>query len=143
MNETNISFNNQPQEEEDYFEITERKRLLFFGLPWTFTTYKLTPKKLTVKTGFLTSSEDDILLFRVMDLSLTRTITQKMFNLATLTVLSSDKTLPTLEMKNIRNYKLFKDLLEESVEKERLRMRMRAGEVIDSDNGVIGENDFF
>lgn len=33
----------------------ERKRLLFFGLPLTFTTYTLSNKKLELKTGLLTT----------------------------------------------------------------------------------------
>ncbi len=129
----------QGQEEQDTIKIsiTERKRWTFLGLPFTFTTYTLTPKKLTVQQGLITTSEDDILLYRVMDVSQTRTLIQKIFKLGTLKVISSDKTLPNLEIKNIRNYKAFKDLLEESVEKERLRMRFRTGEMID-----VGMDDF-
>ncbi len=129
----------QGQEEQDTMKIsiTERKRWAFLGLPFTFTTYTLTPKKLTVQQGLITTSEDDILLYRVMDVSQTRTLIQKIFKLGTLKVISSDKTLPNLEIKNIRNYKAFKDLLEESVEKERLRMRFRTGEMID-----VGVDDF-
>lgn len=129
----------QGQEEQDTIKIsiTERKRWAFLGLPFTFTTYTLTPKKLTVQQGLITTSEDDILLYRVMDVSQTRTLIQKIFKLGTLKVISSDKTLPNLEIKNIRNYKAFKDLLEESVEKERLRMRFRTGEMID-----VGMDDF-
>lgn len=131
----------QGQEEQDQdtikISITERKRWAFLGLPFTFTTYTLTPKKLTVQQGLITTSEDDILLYRVMDVSQTRTLIQKIFKLGTLKVISSDKTLPNLEIKNIRNYKAFKDLLEESVEKERLRMRFRTGEMID-----VGMDDF-
>ncbi len=129
----------QGQEEQDTMKIsiTERKRWAFLGLPFTFTTYTLTPKKLTVQLGLITTSEDDILLYRVMDVSQTRTLIQKIFKLGTLKVISSDKTLPNLEIKNIRNYKAFKDLLEESVEKERLRMRFRTGEMID-----VGVDDF-
>lgn len=132
----------QMQEEQDTLNIsiTERKRWTFFGLPFTFTTYTLTGKKLTVRQGLLTTHEDDILLYRVMDTSLTCTLIQKIFKLGTLKVISSDKTLPNLEIKNIRNFKAFKDLLEESVEKERLRMRFRTGEMIDA--GLDGFDDY-
>ena len=53
------------------------------------------------------------------------------------TVINISTIQPILEIKNIRNYKAFKDLLEESVEKERLRMRFRTGEMID-----VGVDDF-
>lgn len=135
MTDEKIEREEREDEREDTLNISvsERKRWGFFGLPFTFTTYTLTAKKLTLKQGFFTTSEDDILLYRVMDTSMTRTLWQKMFKLATLKIVSSDKTLPNLEIKNIRNYRAFKDLLESGVERERLRMRMRTGELIDSD----------
>ena len=37
----------------------ERKRLLFFGLPWTFTKYTITPEFITIDAGFLRVTEDD------------------------------------------------------------------------------------
>lgn len=133
---------NPVQEEQDtmHISITERKRWAFFGLPFTFTTYTLSPKKLTVQQGLVTTSEDDILLYRVMDVSQTRTLIQKMFRLGTLKVVSSDKSMPNLEIKNIRNFKAFKELLGESVEKERLRMRFRTGEMIDAGIDSFGED---
>lgn len=47
----------RPEEPQDDFEVRERKRWTFFGLPFTFTTYTLTPKKLTVQTGLFTTAE--------------------------------------------------------------------------------------
>ncbi|HIZ19427.1 MAG TPA: PH domain-containing protein [Firmicutes bacterium] len=120
----------QPEEE---FEWTERKRLLFFGLPFTFTTYTLSPKKLELKTGFFTTVINDILLYRVMDTTLSRNLLQKLFGLGSVQVVSSDKTHPNLCIHNIRNAKDFKEALDEQVERERLRMRFRTGEYIDND----------
>lgn len=140
MAENKVDREKETNEDTMRISVTERKRWGFFGLPFTFTTYTLTDKKLTVRQGLITTTEDDILLYRVMDTSLTRTIMQKLFKLGTLTVASSDKSLPSLEIKNIRNYRAFKDLLEDGVEKERLRMRMRAGELVD--NGSDEDDDF-
>ena len=33
-------------------EFVERKRLLFFGLPWTFTKYTVKEDVITINTGF-------------------------------------------------------------------------------------------
>lgn len=120
----------QPQEE---FAWTERKRLLFFGLPLTFTTYTLSNKKLELKTGLLTTVVNDILLYRVMDTTLTRSLFQKLFRLGSVQIVSSDKTHPNLCVHNIRNARDFKEALDEQVEHERLRMRFRTGEYIDND----------
>lgn len=120
------------QPEED-FAWTERKRLLFFGLPFTFTTYTLSPKKLELKTGLFTTVVNDILLYRVMDTTLSRNLLQKIFGLGSVQVVSSDKTHPNLCIHNIRNAEDFKDALDEQVERERMRMRFRTGEYIDND----------
>lgn len=128
---------NHPREPKP-FEITERKRWLFFGLPFTFTTYTLTNKKITVNKGFIRSSEDDILLYRIADLRLRRTLIQKIFGLGTIDVISSDKSIPELEIHNIRNFREFKDLLEESIEHDRLRVRFRSAEIIGGeDDGYL------
>jgi hypothetical protein len=82
--------------------IKERKRWAFLGLPFTFTKYILDEKSLKLNKGFLTTTEDDILLFRVMDISIKRTLLQRMFGLGTMLVYSSDKTNPNLEVKNIK-----------------------------------------
>ena len=106
----------------------ERKRWGFLGLPLTFTKYYLTEKKLVVYSGLLTTTEEEILLYRVLDISRKRNLFQKMFGLGTIVVSSQDKSLPTLEIKNIKNSNEFKDLLSEQVEAEKKRMNVRAGE---------------
>ena len=113
----------------------ERKRWGFFGIPWTFTKYILTQKKIVIQTGFFKSEENEILMYRVTDMSLTRTMFQKMFGLGTLTVYAHDKTNPTLVIKNIKHCREFKELLSETVEKDRLRMRMRQNEMF-IDDGI-------
>ena len=115
----------------DSFQVTERRRWLFFGLPFTFTTYTLSNKKLLLKEGFLNTRENEI--YRVVDMTLTRNLPQRMFGLGTLTVEAQDKTHPTLCIRNIRHVREFKELLSNAVEDDKLRLRMRQGELIDSD----------
>jgi uncharacterized membrane protein YdbT with pleckstrin-like domain len=117
--------------------IKERKRWLFFGLPFTFTTYTLGGKALTLKRGLFTTTEDDILLFRVMDISIKRTLCQKIFGLGTLIVMSTDQTNSNLEIRNIKRSKAFKEALAERVESERLRMRFKTGELMGNDADEI------
>lgn len=137
--------NKQPAVNEDGSPvIKERKRWLFFGLPLTFTKYVLTSKSLQLNRGFFTTTEDDLLLFRVMDVSVRRSLFQKMAGLGTLTVQSSDKTNPRLVIKNIKRVREFKQALDERVEKERLRMRFRTGEYmgdLDGDDSVLDDGD--
>ncbi|MBE6768018.1 MAG: PH domain-containing protein [Ruminococcaceae bacterium] len=118
---------------EDSVVVEERKRWGFLGLPFTFTVYRMNQKKLTVQSGLLSTHEDDILLYRIMDTSLCRTLWQKLFKLGSVRVASTDQSLPELVIKNIRNARDFKELLDERVERERLRMKVRSGELLEGD----------
>lgn len=126
----------------DAVEIRERKRITFFALPFSFTTYTLNAAKLIIKQGLLTSVEDEILLYRIMDVTLRRTLGQKIFGLGTIIVASSDKTSPHLEIKNIKNYREFKNELDQRVAKERIRMRTRTSEMMgmDFDQDIDDDN---
>lgn len=123
--------------------VRERKRWLFFGIPWTFTKYILTEKKIIIQTGFFNSTENEILMYRVTDMTLKRSLLQKMFGLGTLTVYAHDKTTPTLEVKNIKRVREFKDILSDAVEKDRLRMKMRQSEIVDDMHGMHEDFDDF
>lgn len=118
--------------EKESFQVTERRRWLLFGLPFTFTTYTLTNKKLLLKEGFLNTRENEILLYRIVDMTLSRSLPQRLFGLGTLTVEAQDKSHPTLALRNIRHVREFKELLSNAVEEDKIRLRMRQGELIDS-----------
>lgn len=108
----------------------ERKRLLFFGLPWTFTVYRLTKDRLLIKRGFFTTREDEVRLYRILDISLKRTLIQKMFGLGTIECHSSDKTMGHFDITNIKKSYDVKRLLSDLIEKERMEKRVSNREFI-------------
>ena len=79
------------------------KRVVFFGLPLSFTKYRLTTNRLFVNTGFLTQREDEVRLYRITDVSLSRTLMQRVFGLSTIHCNSSDKTLGNFDIINIKD----------------------------------------
>ncbi|MBQ7562408.1 MAG: PH domain-containing protein [Lachnospiraceae bacterium] len=107
----------------------DRKRTVF-GLPWTFTKYSLTPDRLFIERGLAQSTEDEVRLYRILDIRLVRSLSQKMFGLGTLQINSSDRTLKNFELKNIKNSKYVKELLSEMVEKQRMEKRVVNREVM-------------
>lgn len=122
--------------------IHERKRWLFFGIPWTFTKYTLTPKRIILEEGLLRSTENEILLYRVIDMELSRSLMQKIFKLGTVIVKSKDASHPILYIKNVKNAREFRNLLADAVEKERIRMRVRQGEIYDPQDDAQPDEHF-
>lgn len=118
----------------------DRKRIL--GLPITFTRYSLSDDRLFVKTGFLNLHTEEIILYRIRDISLSRSLGQRIFGVGTVHVCSSDQTQPELDVKNIRDAERVKELLHEQVEKMKLARRVRINELIDDGNHDDEGDDF-
>jgi uncharacterized membrane protein YdbT with pleckstrin-like domain len=108
----------------------DRKR--YCGLPLSFTRYALSEDRLFLSVGFFTIRDDEMLLYRVRDIVTRRTFWQRLCGVGTVTVISSDKSQPTLVLKNIREPMQFKELLHEKVEEMKQRRRMRIGEIMAS-----------
>lgn len=103
---------------------SDRKRVLFFGLPLSFTTYRLTSNRLFINSGLLTQTQDEVRLYRITDVSLSRTLIQRIFGLSTIHCNSSDKTLGNFDIVNVKDGESVKELLSQSVEQERIARRV-------------------
>jgi uncharacterized membrane protein YdbT with pleckstrin-like domain len=109
---------------------TDRKRVL--GMPLSFTRYAISEDRLFVSVGFLNIQDEEILLYRVRDITTSRSLWQRIFGVGSITVVSSDKTQPNLVLKNIKNPIKTKELLHEQVEEMKIRRRVRVGEIMAS-----------
>ncbi len=110
----------------------DRKR--YFGLPLSFTRYALSEDRLFISVGFLNIKDDEILLYRVRDIDTTRTLWQRIFGVGTVTVMSSDKTMPTLVLQNIKDPVFVKELIHKQVEEMKIQRRVRFGEIMTADD---------
>lgn len=109
----------------------DRKR--YFGLPLSFTKYSLSEDRLFISQGLLNIRDDEVLLYRVRDIDTTRTLWQRLFGVGTITVMSSDKTMPNLVLKNIKDPVATKELIHRQVEEMKIRRRVRFGEIMGAD----------
>ena len=107
----------------------ERKRN-FLGLPWTFTVYGFSEDRLFIKTGILSTREDEVRLYRITDISLYRGLWQRIMGMGTIRVYSADQSLGDFEIKNIRNCEDVKEQLSALVEKERQQKRVTSREFL-------------
>ena len=105
----------------------DRKRYL--GLPLSFTVYKFDANRFYEKKGFLNTKEEEILLYRVLDVSLKRSIWQKIFGVGTIVLSTADQSTPILEVKNVKNSDRVRRALSNIVEKERDEKRVLGKEM--------------
>ncbi|MBE6564424.1 MAG: PH domain-containing protein [Ruminococcaceae bacterium] len=110
----------------------DRKRIIF-GLPWTFTVYKLTKEKLLIESGFLSKKEEEIRLYRIMDLTLHRPLGQRLWGLGTIHCCTADKSTPEFDIRRIKKPSAIKNLLSDMVEQQRDEKRITAREFMDDD----------
>ena len=108
----------------------DRKR--FLGMPLSFTRYALSEDRLFLSVGFFSIKDEEVLLYRIRDISSTRTLWQRLFGVGTITVSSSDKSMPTFELKNVKDPMAVKELIHDQVEAMKIRRRVRVGEVMAS-----------
>ena len=105
----------------------DRKR--YFGLPWSFTRYALSEDRLFLRRGFLNVKQDEVILYRVRDIRITQNLWQRIFGVGTITVVSTDKSIPQLVIKNVKQPWEVKELIHKYVEKMKIERRMRVGEM--------------
>lgn len=117
----------------------DRKR--YFGLPLSFTRYRLSEDRLFCEKGFFNIKADEVLLYRVRDLELNLKIAQRIFGVGTVCVHSSDQSIPHLDLRNIKNPRQVKELIHRSVEAAKDKRRMRTMEVMGGEGEGAGFHD--
>ena len=117
--------------------IWEDKKRPIFGLPLSFTKYKLTDEKLLIKTGLFSINEEEIQLYRVMDITLKYNILQRIFNVGTIHCCSGDKTTPEFDIKDIKNPREIKEMLSKKVEEQRDKKRIAGREIMSDSEGEL------
>ena len=110
----------------------DRKR--FLGMPLSFTRYALSEDRLFLSVGFFSIKDEEVLLYRIRDISSTRTLWQRLFGVGTITVSSSDKSMPTLVLKNVKDPIFVKELIHKQVEEMKIQRKVRLGEITTDDD---------
>ena len=111
---------------------TDKKRTLF-GLPISFTRYILTEKKFITRKGFLSITEDELELYRVIDKSLKLPFGQRIFGCGTVIINCRDTDTPVKEITSVKNPRGFMEILEKHVDIQRDKYRTRGRDMIAPD----------
>ena len=115
-------------------QFIEKKRTAFLGLPIYFTTYTIGEELLQIKSGFFKITENDCYLYKVQDVTLTKTLIERMFGLSTLTCHTGDTTHPIITLSHIKNGSEIKDYLIKKSDELRLKRRTLHTMSIDADD---------
>lgn len=118
----------------------DRKRTIF-GLPWSFTRYSYSKEKLYIKTGFFNIKEEEVRLYRILDMTLNRKLGERIFGLGTIHCCSADKSTPEFDIKRIKRSEAVKEQLSDLVEAQRVEKRISGREFMADDNEHEFEQD--
>ena len=111
----------------------ERKRLLLFGLPWTFTKYILKDEIMTTQKGFFNTVINDCYMYKIVDVQLERSLFEKMLGLGTVVCYTSDTTDKIMKIEHIKKAAQIKNFILEKSEKMRMKRRTLTTMSLNSD----------
>lgn len=120
----------------------DRKRIL--GMPITFTKYSIRENRLFYSRGLFNTVEEELLVYRILDVQLSRTFGEKLVGVGTITLFTADKTNAELKLIHIKKPHMVRDIISRLVEQERSKLNIRGKElfgVADQDaNGPVDIN---
>ena len=110
----------------------DRKR--WCGMPLSFTRYRIMRKKgrwlkLVTDIGLLRSQVDEINLFRVDDIKVYQSFTNKFWGTGTITVYANDQSTPELRLVRIKDPYKVRSMITELLEEDRASRNVRIGEM--------------
>lgn len=117
----------------------ERKRWLFFGLPFTFTKYTVGENVITIDSGFFHTHENDCYMYKVQDVELEVSFLERIFGLGTIVCYTGDTTHPKLLIEHIKNAKDIKNYILET--SEEARRKRRTLNTLDIGSGPLDDAD--
>ena len=113
-----------------------RKRI-WCGIPCTFTIYSFDDERFYIDSGFLNKKSEEVRLYRILDISLSRSLLQRLFGMGSISINSSDKTLGNFTINNIKDSRKVKEQLSTLVESCRDKKHVVSREFMDTDDEAI------
>ena len=110
----------------------DRKR--WCGLPLSFTRYYIVENKnkwlkLFIDKGLFTSHVEELNMFRIEDISVIETFTNKFWGTGTITIYANDASCSEIQLIRIKNPNKVRNLITELLEKDRKARNVNVGEM--------------
>ena len=117
----------------------DRKHFMWF--PFSFTKYQLGNDRIYSQKGLLNTKYDEVLLYRIVDITLQRSLAQKIFGTGTIILTCRADTESEVRLINIKNPIQVKDMFSEDIEQSRDHRRV-VGKEFWSDSPSYSESDY-
>lgn len=111
----------------------DRKHFMWF--PFSFTKYEVSNDRLYQQTGLFNTVFDEVLLYRIVDLTLQQSLGQKIFGTGTIVLSCKVDREKEILLKNIKKPREVKSMLSDLVEEARDRKRVVGKEFYGRDGG--------
>ena len=110
---------------------TDKKR--YFGLPISFTRYSIIEKegswvKLFYDAGFLSTRHEEVLIYRIFDISLHQSLFDKIFGVGTISLYCKDESMEYFDIIRVKNPFQVREIIADLVEQQREEKGFRIGE---------------
>ena len=117
----------------------DRKHFMWF--PISFTKYEIKNERLYQETGLFNTHYDELLLYRITDLCLKRSLAQKIFGNGTIVLSTKADSDKEVLLKNVKNPKEVKDLISHLVEEARDGKKVVGKEFFDDSSDDLDDFD--
>lgn len=118
----------------------DSKRIL--GMPISFTRYRLENNRLFINKGFFSTVEDELVIYRILDVRLHRSFWDKLLGVGTVTLYTADETHKELVLEKIKRPSQVRNMLSEIAEQERARLGIKGRELYGVSSGYSEDGDF-
>lgn len=95
----------------------DRKHHLWF--PWSFTKYYIEEERLMIQTGLLSTTLEETLLYRIVDITMKQGLGGKIFGTGNLIIKAKVDATPEIVLENIANPAKVRTMLSQMVEASR------------------------
>lgn len=115
----------------------DRRHILWF--PITFDKYRIARGRIYCTHGLLRQEEHECLLYRILDISYVRTLTNRMCGTGTIILRTQDASDPILTLKNIKDSLHVKEMISDTVERSREDRGVAGREMFGAGGGPMDE----
>ena len=113
---------------------SDRKHFMWF--PFSFTTYYIENDRLMIKEGLLSTTINETLLYRIVDLTFHQSLAGKVFGTGDIIVKAKADSTPELVLKNIKKPLEVRNMLSQIVEESRQKRNVVGKEFYDDKAGM-------